>query len=295
MLTSSALIQLAKQSAALTSGQAGFTDDQLMGLATDVMRLEIVPEVLGQYEGHFIFEHKTPLITNKSTYRLPNRAIGGLMQAIYLKDEFGVIHDLKKVDIAEYTKTQTSTGNRPTSYMIVSNSVVLYPTPLEPSDELCFLYYFNPNALIQESKTRTIVAVSGNTITLPSIPTSFDFTKKFDVVNNESGNEIVAVDLTHVSHSGSVITFSENVEDLGVNVGMYFCQAGTSPVPMVPEILHPLLAECLSERISEIRQEQDRLKQSRERIKRLKDGMNMVLKSRVLNKPVIVAGKLPWL
>lgn len=298
ILTANAILDQVKTNAALTSGQAGLSNETILQLASDAMNLELVPSVIDRFEGHFLFEDTTPIVADTSLYRVPSRAIGSCLHAVFLRDASGNNIDLKKIEIQDYVSVPRAPQSRPFGYILVSNSVQLVP-PVSPTptDTLVMVYYFAPNRLVMQSAGRPVVSVSGDTITLPSVPTSWTTLPRpaLDIVNHKPGNEIVAYDLAPTAISGNTITFATDVQALGVTAGNWVTVAGESVVPMIPEILHPLLAEMTVERVAEIRADETRLKQCRDRIKRLREGLDSILDRRVLAKPTVITGRAPFL
>lgn len=296
ILTSNRILEAVKVKAALTTGQAGLSNDQILQLATDAMNLELVPAMIDKFEGHFLFTDTRPLVPNVSAYRVPERAVAGALHGLFLTSQNGENYPLRKHEPSELGTLPVSPVNRPTGCVMVSNSITMVP-PVgpNPSDLLTTIYYFQPSKLVMDSNGRAISAVSGNTVTLTSVPAGWSNQSRFDVVNHLSGNEIVAFDIPRTSAiTGNTITFDVDVERLGVRPGNYLTIAGESIVPMIPESLHALLVEMTVKKVAEVRNDDVRIKTATAAIKTIGDGLSMIIGRRITTKPTVIRGSNPF-
>jgi len=293
ILTTSKLLEIVKVKAALTTGQAGLTNDNILQIASDVMVSEIVPAVIGKYEGYFLFTEAQPLQAGVSVYRVPERAIGGKLCNLYLRDASGNPFDIRMYSTADLGSLPVTPQNRPAGFYLESNSVRFVP-PVGPSptDSLVMVYYFRPSQLVMESAGRRLVSFTSTTLTLPSIPAGWTTASTLDVVSHRSGNEVVAHDLAISSITGNVITLTSAVT--GLEAGQYVTLAGESIVPNLPEDLHILLAEMTVEKLAEIRNDDVRLKQAQGRIQRIWSGLINGMDNRVTSKPEVIVGRSPF-
>lgn len=239
--TTTALLASIRRRASIptTSVTGGATSD-LLAYANEELQLSLMSDILPKQEEYFSKDSDTTL-TSATVYRLPSRAVGGVLRMVSLVDSngamLGTLNRIEPERIADYPTSGTLAG-----FYIRNNAVVLVPSSSSTAATLRMTYFIRPNQLVS-SGTQPITAINTSTKTVTVSTTSgFSTSTPVDLVANTPGFESLAVDLTPSAVGGTTVTFSSTLPtDLAV--GDHLCLAGQSPIPQVPEVYHPILAQ----------------------------------------------------
>lgn len=187
-LTSSDIVDAVKRRISFPLYQATFTSDDILAFTNDVMREEILPNMMQYHEEYFVTESSVALENNQSKYSMPNRAIGMKLRDIVFGDgnvtpghPYGQIYEMTRVNANDKTWFEGQFYNGANTYRIYlqGNDVVITPAITSPATGLLVFYWFiRPNQLVDESRafivsafSKTIVVdnaslTAGDTITL---------------------------------------------------------------------------------------------------------------------------------
>lgn len=293
IITTSIIVTQCKKLGALSSNQAGLTNDDFLTYANLAMD-ELLADIMAVREDYILFVDAIPVTAGNDTYRIPYRAIASTARHVWFVDSGGSRRKLGAKypeNIEDYAVAAQS--DTPDGVFVMGNSLVLLPVPDLPGT-LEVMYPFNPNQLVDSTTTTTITAVNTltNTITLNSAPSAL-VTGAFDIIDHLSGNGIIYYDIQGTV-TGSQIIFNQAVPRIAV--GNYVALAGQAPVPMIPEVAHPLLLEMTVLRIEILRGNANRIKVQQTKV----DGMHKTLialigQSRIVSKAHPVGGGNPML
>jgi hypothetical protein len=84
--------------------------------------------------------------------------------------------------------------------------------------------------------------VTATQVTVAALPSTIVNGSTVDFVQYKSPNDLLAFESTITGVAGTVLTFASLPNDLAV--GDYICLANQSPVPLIPEELHPVLTQA---------------------------------------------------
>lgn len=217
-----------------------YTDDNMLTILNDEMKLTINPLVMKLQEEYFL-ENKTYTITSGGTYRLPKRCLGNKLRDVKLIDSNGAYTDLER--LFEEDRSSNKRG-----YYISRNTITLSSDITTGS--LKITYFMSPSALVLTSSVATVQSIDSATqVTVSSLPSTISVSSPVDFIQANGPYDLLDKDVTISSISGTILTFSSLPDDLAV--GDYICLAEQSPVPLIPEDLHPVLVQaalcvCLS-------------------------------------------------
>lgn len=279
IITSTIIVQMCSKFAALSSNQAGLGTADFLQIANLVMNT-LTSEIMAAREEFLIYQESIAVAAGVTSVRVPYRAINGDLRHLWWEDGAGNRTRLNAnaiEDMEDYSVTATGT---PSGFFMMGNSVILLPIPVT-SGSLVVAYPFRPNQIVDATQAQSITAVAGNTITVPSIPTTWLDGMPFDIVDSASGNGIVYYDLIGAI-VGNTITFPTAIPN--ALVGQYLTWANQSPVPMIPEEGHGLLLETVVMRLEMIRGNKDRVKNSGAVVADARKAWDALLRNRVISK-----------
>jgi len=239
------------------SGSTGSRDTDVLSVATDVLRSQLVPRVLNLRESYFVLRERTTLAAGKTRYRLPSKAAFNRLKDLwYVSGDDRIQLDvLDPSDLDEYVGTG---GPAPAGYFLEGNDVQLVPTTGNYTGDLEFVYFARPGSLVMPAAARQVVAVSTTTVTLASAaPTGWDDTDTFDVHSPFSGAEYKAWGVGAASVVGDTIVFDQDVEAAAVfgsgpvEIGDWVVLEGDAALPALPDELQPLLVRAVAAQYAE--------------------------------------------
>jgi hypothetical protein len=216
-----------------------FSDSDFLVLLNMTMKVAINPLVLKLNEEYFV-QTKEYTIAVGSSYRLPKRII--TIRDIKLVDSSGNETDLNRC--FEEDRAFHRSG-----YYIVRNSIELSSDIT--SGTLRVKYFARPSELVLSTSAGQIESIDTgmNQVVVGSAPATFVNGALIDLVQNESPYDLMSLDLALSNVSGTTLTLPSLPD--GLAVGDWVTVANQSPVPLIPEELHPVLVQsalvdCLS-------------------------------------------------
>lgn len=238
--TTSDLLSIIKKKAFLPSTQSTFTDDDLLELATDEMRDNIVPIIMktrGEYYlvfEDFTFGGTTPYI------RIPSRAIGGALREVTLlqgDEEYNIA--LKTIEDKPYQVNRGYTDG----FYLQGNKI--YPISGQ-SGTLRVYYFIRPSALVQTSASTQVVSIDRDTgvITTSAIPSAWGSSNTIDFLEELSGFDILGSDVSCTIGSSQITVAPADIPTELV-AGSWISLRDTSPVPQIPVELFAYLAQAV--------------------------------------------------
>lgn len=169
-LNSTDLIEAVKRRISFPVYQSTFTDNDILQFVNDVMKEEILPNVLQYHEEYFVTESVVELRSNQSKYPIPNRAIGMKLRDIAYADgnttdshPYGNLYEMTRVNADDkiWFEAGGLQGNTPRRLYLQGNDVVITPSiDVSPTGLLVFYWFMRPNQLVEESRAFIISAFS---------------------------------------------------------------------------------------------------------------------------------------
>jgi hypothetical protein len=239
---STALIASVKRRASVPTTQATVTTTDLLTICDEETLSYISPLMRASREDYGISNFELPLTAGVLSYRLPARAMAGVLRKVVAIQTTGQITNLPRIDYAQLAYVDgpgfTLEGN--TVFLVISDPALV------PSmgTTLRLTYYQRPSSLVLPSAVATVLSVTGatNTVTLTGTPPgTFLTTSRYDFVRQDSPYETLGIDFV-ASGVGSSMVFTEALP-ADMRAGDFVCLANQTPVPQIPLELHPLLAQ----------------------------------------------------
>jgi hypothetical protein len=209
-----------------------FTDTEMLSLLNDSMQTVVIPLAMSLHEDYFL-QDKDYTISATNSYRLPARNIGNKLRDVklYISGEYKNINRLFEED----------RSSKLSGYYITRNTLSLSPDIT--SGTLKVTYYLAPSTLVLASSAAIIASIDSATqVTVTALPSTIAVNTVVDIVQGSGPYDLLALNSTVATVSGTTLTFSSLPDDLAV--GDYICVAGQSPVPLIPETMQTYLAQA---------------------------------------------------
>jgi hypothetical protein len=182
----------------------------------------------------YFLQSKDFTITQGSTYRIPTRAVGAKIRDLKYVDASGNLSNINR--LYEEDRPLNKSG-----YYMLRNSIELSSD--FANGTLRMKYFARPSTLVSVTACASVATINTatNTVTVTSAPATFANGTIIDFVQNNNPYDLLGMDYPIVSVSGTTLTFSGLPSDLAV--GDWICLSVQSPVPMLPEEMHPVLVQ----------------------------------------------------
>ena len=240
-MNTSELISALKIKGSFPTSNDLFSTSDFLVLYNMQLKSDITPVMMKLNEDYFLY-YKDFTITQNGSYRIPRRAVGAKIRDLKMIDAGENITDIDR--LFEEDRSSTRSG-----YYISRNSVELSND--FTGNTLRMKYFVRPNTLVETTACAQITSIdtAGNTVMVSSAPATMAVNTVVDFIQNNNPYDLLAIDSSISSVSGTTLGFSSLPNDLAV--GDWIALATESPVPMVPDELHPVLVQsalvsCLS-------------------------------------------------
>lgn len=239
MSTTTDLISEVKLIGSFPTSNSLFSNDNFLTFLNREQLTTIVPLLNKVNEEYFITEKDYSITANQANYRIPKRAVVSQLRDIQLISANGTVTKLTRL----YEDNRSSTNNGERGYYIKGNEILLSPTPIQSVDTLRMIYMRRPSSFVLPSACAQIISIDTvlNQVVVSSLPSTMATSTVIDFVQADSPYDLLTMDSSIVSVSGTTLSFASLPSDLAVND--YICLAGQSCVPMIPQELVPLLVQ----------------------------------------------------
>ncbi len=246
--TTDSLLTMLRLLPLMPSVQALFSNSDLVNIMDFEMSSKILPLIDNQAEEYFI--SRDDIVYNQSIriYPLPTRATADKLRSVsFVDSNYNEIRipRLRPEDImSNVNATGLAINPALWGFYLENDNVRLYLGSYAGSSQaykfLRLRFVRMPSTLVQEAACGQITAVSGNVITVNTVPSLFTTTATYDIVANMPQMFVSkGDDLTVTSIVGNVITFTSLPANHasavpGPQIGDWVCLAMQSPIPQIP-------------------------------------------------------------
>lgn len=276
--------------------QDTFTEDDILSIASEEMKLSVVADIMSVREDFFLRSRTVALTAGLSTYTIPANAIGNALKIVFLLDTNGNRYKLTRVDI-ERSPGFSGASGQPAYYYIVGDEIELLPTP-QAGYSVEFIYFESPSELALTSTCARITAISSaaGTTTL-TVDTDLSATlaigDEIDFLSAKSPFLLWAkeVAITAISSTQIQVATTDIDDVLGTvepQVGDYICPSGTANIPMIPPEFHPVLAQSAAVRLLMGLGHLEKMSVASQILDRERAAAMKLIKNRVENSPEII-------
>lgn len=252
--TSDTLITAVKSRSLIPSSQATYLSANFLDFANSELQIKIVPDLISIREDFFLKKKVVSITASNSRYPIPERAVGNSIKDLFYLDSSGSKYPIPRINIHD-TSSNNASGSSPSNFYLYGDQIVLEPRPSSSSGSIEIWYYERPNQLVLTAAVAKITAVntSGSnqvfTVDTDLTGSITNGTTKLDILSGKSPFLTWAIDCVAQSSSSTTITVTtasvaaEDGTTVLPQVNDYVCLAQQANIPMIPQELHPLLAE----------------------------------------------------
>lgn len=283
--TTTDLVASIKRRAQIPDSQVTFSDAELLEMASEELEGTLVPLVMSAREDFFT-THVDYSTSAGRLYRVPPRAIGGVVRRVCYVDSEGDEVDLPRVSLDLLASAASG-------FVIRGNRILLVEDVPEHGT-LRVYYPLAPGRLVGTDECAFVTSIDGTSVYTTGTPASFVASRRYDLVCTQPGFERLAVDQVITFNGDGSLSFSDGVpEDLAV--GDAVCLAGESPVPQLPAEWHPLLAQAVAVKVLDSIGDQAGFATAESKLKQLVSAAMSLVANRVEGNPETVVPVLsPW-
>ncbi len=235
--TTGLLASIRRRASIPTTATTGGANADLIAYANEELRLGLIAEILRLRESYFKRDSDTAI--SGSTYRIPTRAIGGKLAAVYLLDSSSQVLGDPLAEISDAHVGQFS-GSGVCGYQIKGANLILVPGATTSASYLRMTYFEQPNELVATGYA-TIETVVSTTVLDTTASHGFSTSSVLDFVKATEGFESLSIGVSPTVASSDDLTFASLPD--GLVAGDYVCVQRQSPVPQIPSEFHPILAQ----------------------------------------------------
>jgi hypothetical protein len=238
--TTNDLLEIIRAKAFIPSTQSTFTDDDLLALATDEMRDNIVPQIKQCREEYYLVSEDFTVTSEKPYVRIPTRAIGGALREVSRiqgNQEYNLTR--KSVEDRPYENTSGVTD----SFYIQGNK--LYPLRIS-GDTIRLYYYVRPSKLVSTNQAVQVTGIDRVTgvITTGALPSSWGSTGIIDILEKDAGFDLLGRSISATFGTGQITVTPSDIP-IELETGDWISLEDTSPVPQIPVEFFPYLAQAV--------------------------------------------------
>lgn len=245
--TADRLLTGVKRRITLPSNEVLIDDSDILQLADDVIKIELVPLLLSLRQDYFVYRSSVTTVANQSVYDIPYRAIGRTLRDLKLRDTGGVVRDLSLLALED--EHLFPVGVTPHSFYFRGDKIVLVPTPTGGGFTLDIWWDMPPSELVTLSDVGVVTNVAATSVTVTNAPDTLVPGAVVDFVQARSGNCILYYDKTITGVAGDTISFASGDIPEELIAGDYVCLAQKSPVIMLPDECYPYLETLTAKRV----------------------------------------------
>lgn len=160
--TSDDLINTIKRKISIPISQNLFSETDILAFLNEEMFISQVPSILEFHEDYLLYEIDIPLEANKSSYPIPDRAIGMKLRDVYYKDVNGYLGEMTRV-LPENESAYSGTVNSSSfgRFIIKGDNIVIVPqVGASVSGSISVQFFIRPNQLVRNSRAAYISSFS---------------------------------------------------------------------------------------------------------------------------------------
>lgn len=255
--TTDEIIESVKMRTLAPESQPTFTQSEFIRFCNEEFQIKLVPDIITIREDLFLRTYTQNIVYQKTSYTLPNRSIGNTLKDVFFIDTQGNRFPMAHININDIP-LNNFTSVYPSNFYVKGDYIVLAPSPNATSGTLEMWYYERPSQLVPVAQCGLITQIQENVPTTGQVTFTVDADVSsyatVDFLSGASPFQDWAIDVVPVSATSTTVvcTMSDlqgGDGSLLINLGDYICNANTACIPMVPQEMHPVLAEYTAARV----------------------------------------------
>lgn len=264
------------------TGNNTFTTANLIRLADRELQTPIIKQILDTRGGYYK-TYSDYTLAASGLYVIPSEAVAGALDNIELVQGTTII-PVNPIEESEQFST-ISPNATSYAYFMKGNYVQILPTPNIGTPRLWF--FKRPSTLIATTAASQITAITGNVISVASIPSTIIVGRYLDALGDQPPFNIINENLLITDITGTDITVDATPESTLV-VGDWLALHSQTPVPQIPVEFRPLLEQRVIVKIYEIQGYLDKMEKAKESLKELEAAGLSLITKRVGSKTKII-------
>lgn len=289
-LTSASLIDSIKRRESIPTAQVTFQDEDFLAFANEELVLGILPTIMQYHEEFFVYPQTIPLVSQKSSYPIPYRAIGSKVRDVIYIDTSNNKREMARIfpEDEVYFQHVNSGVNSYSFFYIQNNNIVIVPdVPAGATGSLIVTYYLRPNQLVAAERAAQITAINTSTgvITFAAIPTGMVPGTLVDFIETKGSHRSKQIDVELLSTTNTTITVAPASIPDDLIVGDYINFAGETIIPQIPDDLHVMLAQRVAARCLEALGDVNGLAAANQKISEMEQKTANLIDNRVEGAP----------
>lgn len=269
-------LESVKITAVVPENQALMTAARILSFADEEIQNELIPALDALNQEYFVALETETLVSGTDSYSIPYRAVGRKLRDLKISDG-NIVRNVTQTRLEE-AHLFTFQG-QPTSFYYFGDRIKILPTPNTNTVSLMKYYLFRPSQLVQTSEAGRIVGISGTSITVSSVPSTFMAGVVVDFVQGTSGYSTLAFDQTITNVAGTTLTIT--TPPTGLVVGDYVAIKEKSPVIQFPDECYSYLVQRTAKRVLEAISDFEGAKVIGDRLAQAKRNLQSILAPRI--------------
>lgn len=255
--TTTDLVAGIQRVAHVPQGNNTFSFNDFLALADREMRTGVAPRIANCRENYWMTTTNYD-VSSDNKYPIPHLALGQSVVDMKVLTGTNYIH-LARIEVSDLYSTNYTTAPA-YCYWIEDQNLRIIPSSLAGTRVMW--YYRIPSQLVATSACGQITAISGNTVTVSSLPSAFVGGGELDIVGQQPGFNVLLKDDEPISIIGNDILFDSVPSQ--VSVGDWVCLSGQSCVVQCPLEWIEVLVQRVACAIYEIQGYTTKLKVAKE-------------------------------
>lgn len=238
-MNSDELLVSVKRATALPSSQIRLSDADVLALADEEIQTKLLPMLTELRNEYLVLSESTALTAGRTEYPIPYRAIGRTLRDVTIERSGGV-------DTLPYVQPEDSRQGSTLGFYLRADKLVL--TSAQSTGTLRLYYELRPSRLVTLAECARVASFSSTAVVVTSLPAIIVTGATVDCLEARSGHTLLGMDLPVTNVAGTTLSLSVPTT---LVVGDYIALAETSPVIMLPQEMHQVLAQAVAVRVLE--------------------------------------------
>lgn len=280
-----------------TNTSTGTANADLLAHANKELQGRVVPLVLSTREEFYVRSSSSSLVADRSSYRIPSRAIGGKLRDVELVLSDGTVRNLPRIPPEDAPAFGSAKATYPSAFYMERDAVVLVPTPSTSAAATLRMKYFGrPGTLVATGYTISAIDSAQNKVTVTNGAGIFSTFSVVDIISASSAFDCLAIDQTPLTAviSGVDVVLGFSSLPTGLALGDYVANATESALPQIPAELHGYLAQRTLCRVLQALGDTEALRAAEADAEQMRKDALLLLSNRVEGEPKKVVGGLLW-
>lgn len=221
------------------SNQSLLDDTDFFAIGDRKMQDTLVPLIDSLNGDFFVRTAELAMVQNQAEYRLPTRALARKLRDVKIKNSANIRFDFPKISIEREQIYQVN--GIPFGFYFKGDRFVVVPVPTTTQYSIQYWYFLSPGSMIPYTDAAIVTGVSGDDVTVSSVPSALVTGAVVDFIQGTAGNSCLDIDKTITNVAGNTISFDADEVPTDLAAGDFVSIAGTSPVLQIPDSAVPLL------------------------------------------------------